>query len=35
MNPDKFIYRGWDSEKLDEQAKAYAQKLAEYYEGLE
>lgn len=35
MNPEKFVYRGWDSEKLDEQAKAYAQKLAEYYKSLE
>jgi phosphoglycerol transferase MdoB-like AlkP superfamily enzyme len=35
INPDKFLFRGKDSEKLDEQAKAYAQKLVEYYEGLE
>jgi len=34
LNPDKVIYRGWDSENLDNQTKAYAQKLAEYYEEL-
>lgn len=34
INPDKVIYRGWDSEKIDNQTKAYAQKLAEYYKEL-
>jgi len=34
-NSDKIVYRGWDSEKLDMQTKAYAQKLAEYYKSLE
>ena len=33
-NAKKVLYRGWDSEMLDNQAKAYAQTLAEYYEGL-
>ncbi|MDD3740606.1 MAG: DUF229 domain-containing protein, partial [Bacteroidales bacterium] len=35
INPDKVIYRGWDSENLDNQTKAYAQKLAEYYKSIE
>jgi phosphoglycerol transferase MdoB-like AlkP superfamily enzyme len=34
-NKKDILYRGWDSEKLDDQAKAYAQKLAEYYKSLE
>lgn len=33
-NKKDILYRGWDSEKLDDLAKAYAQKLAEYYQEL-
>ncbi|MDD2387333.1 MAG: sulfatase-like hydrolase/transferase [Bacteroidales bacterium] len=34
INTKNIVYRGWDSEKLDDFAKAYAQKLAEYYKEL-
>jgi len=33
-NKKDVLYRGWDSEKIDNQTKAYAQKLAEYYKML-
>lgn len=35
LNKMDFVYRGWDSKVLDNQGKAYAQKLAEYYKSLE
>ncbi len=34
INKNDILYRGWDSEKLDNVTKAYAQKLAEYYKRL-
>lgn len=34
-NADKIVYQGWDSDKLEKPVKAYAQKLAEYYDELE
>ncbi|MDD4150612.1 MAG: LTA synthase family protein [Bacteroidales bacterium] len=33
-NKEDILYRGWDSAELDDQAKAYAQKLADYYKQL-
>ncbi len=35
LNKDVVMYRGWDSKDMDTPAKAYAQKLAEYYKSLE
>jgi phosphoglycerol transferase MdoB-like AlkP superfamily enzyme len=35
LNTDDFVYKGWDSEIIENQTKAYAQKLAEYYKSLE
>jgi len=34
INADKVIYRGFDSEKIENHTKAYAQTLAEYFESL-
>ncbi|PLX06344.1 MAG: hypothetical protein C0596_17905 [Marinilabiliales bacterium] len=34
INKNDVLYRGWDSEKLDNATKAYAQKLAIYYKSL-
>lgn len=33
-NPQKFVYRGWDSEKIDNQAKAYMQMISRYHKNL-
>jgi phosphoglycerol transferase MdoB-like AlkP superfamily enzyme len=35
LNTQAIAYKGWDSEQTENQAKAYAQKLAEYYKSLE
>jgi phosphoglycerol transferase MdoB-like AlkP superfamily enzyme len=33
-NPQKFVYRGWNSEIIDNQAKAYMQMISRYHKNL-